>query len=449
MSRDRRVVVTGLSAVSPAGVGAEALWRAARDGQSFGARVSGFDVSANRSQIAAEVPALDWLALGLDREDLARLDRVDHFSLVAARGALLDAGLERFEPHRAGVVIGTAVGGVGFMEQEFRRVCRRQDKDKPSWVAVDPVSVNGHLYSAFLAHSVSSEVARRVGFEGPCFTVATGCTAGLDALGAAAELIACGLADVMITGGADAPVTPIVLTAFDNINCLTRRNDDPGRASRPFDRDRDGFLLAEGCGVLVLEEEEHARRRGARTYGSVLGFASLSNAFHMTSLPAEGTELARTLDRLFERSRVSPDQVDYINAHGSSTKQNDRNETAAFKLTFGARAKRIPISSTKSVLGHSLGAASALESVVCFRALAEGMVPPTANYENPSADCDLDYVPNQPREARLRVIECNASGFSGIHSAALFGHPDFRPGKRRGFLANASGTPSPRSSEAA
>jgi 3-oxoacyl-(acyl-carrier-protein) synthase len=211
------------------------------------------------------------------------------------------------------------------------------------------------------------------------------------------------------------------MTAFDNINCLSRRNTDPVRASRPFDRDRDGFLLAEGCGILVLESREHACRRGARIYGRVLGYASLSNAYHMTSLPANGAALASTLRTALDRARLNPEQIHYVNAHGSSTPQNDRNETSAFKQVFTHHALRIPISSTKSVVGHSLGAASALEFIVCLCALQDAVIPPTANYETPDPDCDLDYVPNEPREARMANIECNASGFSGIHSSIILG----------------------------
>ena len=229
----------------------------------------------------------------------------------------------------------------------------------------------------------------------------------------------------MITGGTDAPITPIVLSSFDNIRCLTRRNHEPTRASRPFDRDRDGFLLAEGCGVLVLESEEHARKRGAEILGYVLGFASLCNAYHMTGLPADGLALGNTLEKALRLSRINPEEVDYINAHGSSTPQNDRNETAAFKMAFRDHARKVPISSTKSVLGHPLGAASALESIISLLSIKENVAPPTANYETPDPDCDLDYVPNCARETKINVVECNASGFSGIHSAVLFGSQEF------------------------
>jgi len=431
MNKRRQVVITGMEAISPAGVGLKALWEAVRDGRSFGGPITRFDATRNGSQIGAEVSHFDPAAFGLDRDDVARMDRVTQFCVAASRRALVEAGLDRsrLDPTRAGVCIGTAIGGVAFMERVFADVCQ-YNNGKPLMVEVIPDAVDPNVYAGFLAYSVSSEVALDNGFHGPCTTLATGCTAGVDAIGAAADFIALGMADVMISGGADAPITPIVVTAFDNINCLTRRNDQPARASRPFDRDRDGFLLAEGCGIVVLESEAHARARGARIYGQVLGFASLSNAYHMTGLPADGSELAHTLRRALKDAHIAPDEVDYINAHGSSTPQNDRNETAAFKTVFGERAYRIPISSTKSVIGHTLGAASALETLVCLCAMLESVIPPTANYETPDPNCDLDYVPNQPREGRIRVAECNASGFSGIHSAIILAHPDYR---RNGF----------------
>ena len=424
-----KVVVTGVYAISPAGVGVEPLWSAVRDGRPCGEKITAFDCSANAAHIVAQVNDFNPLNWGMTNEDLRGMDRATQFAVAATRGAMADAGLKSAEllPHRAGVCIGTAIGGVDAMEKAFRQLCEREGASKPKRVDVRPDDADPQLFNAYSAHSVSHEVATRYGMHGFCSTVSTGCTAGVDAIGMSAELISEGVADVMITGGTDAPITPIVLSSFDNIRCLTRRNDAPTRASRPFDRDRDGFLLAEGCGILVLESEAHARRRGAEIKGYVLGFASLCNAYHMTGLPADGEALGRTLQRALDSARLNSDEVSYINAHGSSTPQNDRNETAAFKMAFGAHAKKVPISSTKSVLGHPLGAASAIESIVSLLAIEEGVVPPTANYETPDPDCDLDYVPNQPRQAKVRVVECNASGFSGIHSAILFGDRDSGP----------------------
>ncbi len=425
MAHENNVVVTGLGAISPAGLGVEKLWHAARDGKSCGGQITRFDASKNKSQIAAEVPDFNPMSLGLSVQQVERMDRVTQFSVLGAQMAWSDAGLQVSDPARAGVLIGTAIGGVEFMEKVFRCSCQNGNVGKPALVKVEASAVPRSVYTGFLAYSVSHEVARLQGLHGFCTTMATGCTAGIDAIGYAFDVIALGLADVMITGGADAPITPVVLTAFDNINCLTRRNDAPTRASRPFDRDRDGFLLAEGCGILVLESESHARKRGARIYGRILGFASLSNAYHMTGLPPDGICLSRTISRCLEQAGIPKEHVDYINAHGSSTSQNDINETAAFKRLFGPQAYRIPVSSTKSIIGHTLGAASALECIICLCAIQESVVPPTANYETPDPGCDLDYVPNRAREQPIQVAECNASGFSGIHSSLLIAHPEY------------------------
>jgi minimal PKS ketosynthase (KS/KS alpha) len=417
--------VTGMYAISPAGMGLDALWNTVRDGKSCGGPITGFDCSRNAAWIAAQVPNFDLTSWGFSREDAAHLDRSAQFALVAASQAVKAAGLDRqkINPYRAGVCIGTAIGGVDSMERAFGQLCLKEGegRKKPKRVRLNPEEADPRLWESYSAHSVSHQVAKRNGFYGFCSTMSTGCTAGADAIGLSAELINDGIADIMITGGTDAPITPIVLSSFDNIRCLTRRNHEPPKASRPFDRDRDGFLLAEGCGVLVLESEEHARKRGAEILGYVLGFASLCNAYHMTGLPADGLALGNTLEKALGLSRINPEEVDYINAHGSSTPQNDRNETAAFKMAFRDHARKVPISSTKSVLGHPLGAASALESIISLLSIKENVAPPTANYENPDPDCDLDYVPNCARETKINVVECNASGFSGIHSAVLFG----------------------------
>jgi 3-oxoacyl-(acyl-carrier-protein) synthase len=424
-----QVVVTGMYAISPAGMGLESLWSAVRDGKACGETITAFDVSKNTSRIVAQVNGFDVTKWGLTLEEAARLDRATQFAVASASSAMASSGIDlsKINPYRAGVCIGTAIGGVGAMEHAFNQlICKGEDdRKKPTRVDVRPDEADSHLFESYCAHSVSQEVAKRHGFYGFCSTMSTGCTAGVDAIGLSAELIADGIVDVMITGASDAPITPIVLSSFDNIRCLTRRNNDPTRASRPFDRDRDGFLLAEGCGVLVLESEAHARKRGAQILGYVLGFASLSNAYHMTGLPADGVALAHTLERALNYARIRPDEVDYINAHGSSTPQNDRNETAAFKIAFKEYAWKVPISSTKSVLGHPLGAASALESIISLISIRENVAPPTANYENPDPACDLDYIPNQPRELPIQVVVCNSSGFSGIHSSVLFSGPEF------------------------
>lgn len=424
-----QVVVTGMHAISPAGIGLGALWSAVRDGKTCGETIKAFDCSQNTTRIVAQVHGFDVTNWGLTPEEAIRLDRVTQFAIASASSAMASAGIDssKINPYRAGVCIGTAIGGVASMEKAFNLLVGKTEAErkKPKRVDVRPDEADPYLFDTYCAHSVSDEVARRHGFYGFCSTMSTGCTAGVDAIGLAAELIADGVVDVMITGGSEAPITPIVLSSFDNIRCLTRRNDDPTRASRPFDRDRDGFLLAEACGILVLESETHARKRGAQILGYVLGAASLCNAYHMTGLPADGVALGDTLQRALNYSRIQPEEVDYINAHGSSTMQNDRNETAAFKIAFGQYARKIPISSSKAVLGHPLGAASAVESIISLIAIRENVAPPTANYENADPACDLDYIPNEARDVPIHVVECNASGFSGIHSAVLFASSEF------------------------
>lgn len=424
-----QVVVTGMYAISPAGVGLESLWSAVRDGKTCGETIKAFDCSENTTRIVAQVHGFDVTNWGLSPEEAMRLDRVTQFAVASASSAMKTAGIDssKINPYRAGVCIGTAIGGVASMEKAFNQLVSRtaEERKKPKRVEVWPDEAEPHLFDSYCAHSVSNEVARRHGFYGFCSTMSTGCTAGVDAIGLSAELISDGVVDVMITGGSDAPITPIVLSSFDNIRCLTRRNEDPTRASRPFDRDRDGFLLAEGCGILVLESEAHARKRGAQILGYVLGSASLCNAYHMTGLPVDGMALGETLRRALNYSHIRPEEVDYINAHGSSTVQNDRNETAAFKIAFGQYARKVPISSSKAVLGHPLGAASALESIISLIAIRENVAPPTANYENADPACDLDYIPNEARDVPIQVVECNASGFSGIHSAVLFASSAF------------------------
>jgi 3-oxoacyl-(acyl-carrier-protein) synthase len=424
-----QVVVTGMYAISPAGIGLESLWSAVRDGKTCGETIKAFDCSENTTRIVAQVHGFDVTNWGLTPEEAIRLDRVTQFAVASASSAMASAGIDssKINPYRAGVCIGTAIGGVASMEKAFNLLVGKTEaaRKKPKRVDVRPDEANPYLFDSYCAHSVSHEVARRHGFYGFCSTMSTGCTAGVDAIGLAAELIADGVVDVMITGGSEAPITPIVLSSFDNIRCLTRRNDDPTRASRPFDRDRDGFLLAEACGILVLESETHARKRGAQILGYVLGAASLCNAYHMTGLPEDGVALGDTLERALHYSRIRPEEVDYINAHGSSTVQNDRNETAAFKIAFGQYARNIPISSSKAVLGHPLGAASAVESIISLIAIQERVAPPTANYENADPACDLDYIPNEARDVPIHVVECNASGFSGIHSAVIFSSSEF------------------------
>ncbi|MBB2910428.1 act minimal PKS ketosynthase (KS/KS alpha) [Streptosporangium becharense] len=349
------------------------------------------------------------------------MDRAVQFAVVCAREALADSGLEPGErdPHRTGVTVGSAVGCTTGLEQEYVVV-----SDGGSRWDVDHEYAVPHLYGYLTPTPMAAEVAWAAGAEGPAAVISTGCTSGLDAVGHAVELIREGSADVMLAGATDAPISPITVACFDAIKATSARNDDPAHASRPFDRTRDGFVLGEGAAMFVLEELSAARRRGAHIYAEVRGFASRSNAFHMTGLRPDGREMARAITAALDEARVDPRDVDYVNAHGSGTKQNDRHETAAFKLSLGEHARRTPVSSIKSMIGHSLGAIGSIELAACALAIEHGVVPPTANLHNPDPECDLDYVPLVARERELDVVLSVGSGFGGFQSAAVLARPD-------------------------
>lgn len=422
MSR-RRVVITGMGAVSPAGVGVPALWHAAREGLPCGERISKFDPSRNGSQIGAPVPPFDPREHGLDGEEVASWDAVALYTMVAAIEAEAQASLAGVDVDRCGVCVGTAVGGIEAMENAFNDlVVPDPDADEaPEFPRLHPRPCPDSMFAAYSCCTSSSLIASRFGFGGPVTCVSTGCTAGVDAIGFALETIRRGDADVIVTGGADATFTPLCLTAFDVIRAITRRNQEPARASRPFERERSGFLLAEGAGVVVLEDLEHARGRGASILAEVAGYGTNCNAHHMTGMHESGELLAVSIERALADAGLLPAAITYINAHGSSTPQNDRAETAAYKRVFGDSAHCIPISSTKSVTGHPLGAASALELIVSTLAIRESFVPPTANLFEPDADCDLDYVPHTGRQQAIGFVLSNASGFGGLHSAVVVG----------------------------
>ena len=416
----RRVVITGLGATTPAGVGRDALWQAIVEGRSCECLLPEHDHFEMNCKIFAVVPGFDPIASGLDPEVVARNDRVGHLALVTAREAWEHSGLTRdaIDPDRAGVNIGTAVAGSMTMESAWVEVTERGTK------ALDGSTVP-HLAQAFSPVAAALEVATHFGFRGPVLATSTGCTAGLDSIGNAWRTIREGEADVMIAGASEAPLTPIAISAFDVIQAITRKPKEAvGTASAPFSADRDGFILSEGCGLVVLEEYEHARRRGARILAEILSYASTSNAYHMTGLPPDGLDLARAIALSIQGAGIKPSDIDYVNAHGSSTLQNDRNETAAFHLTLGATAESTPVSSLKSILGHPLGAASSIEIVASVQSMLEGFLIPTINYRRRADDCDLDYVPNHGRKAEIKCVLSDCSGFSGLHSSiVLSAHP--------------------------
>jgi act minimal PKS ketosynthase (KS/KS alpha) len=414
---ERRVVITGIGVIAPGGIGTKGFWSLLSDGRTATREISLFDASAFRSRVAAEADFTPE-EHGLTPQQIRRMDRAEQFAVVTAAEAMADSGLEpeSLDPYRTGVTVGSAVGATMSLDREYRVV-----SDGGRLEALDHEYAVPHLYDYFVPSSFAVEVARLVGAEGPAAVVSTGCTSGLDSVGHAVGLIREGGVDVMIAGAAEAPISPITVACFDAIRATTSRNDDPEHASRPFDRSRNGFVLGEGAAMLVLEEYEHAKRRGARIHAEVKGFATRCNAFHMTGLKADGLEMAQAITGAMDEARINPEAIGYINAHGSGTPQNDRHETAAFKLALGEHAYRTPVSSIKSMIGHSLGAIGSLEIAATVLAIENDLIPPTANLREADPDCDLDYVPLEARPQRIDTALTVGSGFGGFQSAMILG----------------------------
>ncbi|WP_189532434.1 beta-ketoacyl-[acyl-carrier-protein] synthase family protein [Paludibacterium paludis] len=412
-----RVVVTGLGVVAPNGLGHREFWNNCMAGRPGIRKITAFPTDGLTAKIAGIVEGFtpgDWR---IPKALADRTDRYVHFAMAASAMAVeharLDAGTLAGE--RTGVCIATAIAGTPYMERVFLASTERATGP------VDSHAVPADLYLNAGFNGATSAVAGHYGAAGPVMSLATGCTAGLDALGYALDCIRAGDADIMLAGASEAPLTPLAMAAFDVIGALTNsRNDCPERASRPFDKTRDGFVLGEGSGVLVLESYEHARARGARILAELSGFGSTCNAYHMTDLPPDGEALCRAAALAVEDAGISPEAIDHVNAHGSSTPQNDANESFALVKLMGDHAKTIPVCSLKSMNGHALSAANAIEAVACVLSLMHQEVPPTINYEEPDPDCFLDYVPNIGRKASMDHVLKTASGFSGIHSAVVF-----------------------------
>jgi act minimal PKS ketosynthase (KS/KS alpha) len=420
MAGTRRVVITGVGVTAPDGVGTKNFWSLLSEGRTATRRISSFDPSSFRSQVAAEID-FDPQLHGLGPQEIRRMDRAAQFAVVTAREAVADSGVDfaAVDPHRLGVTLGSAVGATMGLDQEYRVVSDGGRKE-----LVDHEYAVPHLYNYLVPSSFTAEVAWAVGAEGPATVVSTGCTSGIDSVGHAVELIREGCADIMVTGATDAPISPITLACFDAIKATTPRNDDPEHASRPFDGTRNGFVLGEGAAMFVLEELESARARGAHIYAEVAGYASRCNAFHMTGLRPDGREMAEAIRIALDQGRTNPEDIDYINAHGSGTKQNDRHETAAFKRSLGEHAYRTPVSSIKSMVGHSLGAIGSIEIAASLLAMEHQVVPPTANLHTPDPECDLDYVPLTARDHRIGAVLTVGSGFGGFQSAMVLARPE-------------------------
>jgi 3-oxoacyl-[acyl-carrier-protein] synthase II len=381
-----------------------------------------FDPTGIKTKIAAEVKGFDPEAV-MGRKEARRSDRYTQFAVAAAQEAIRDASLDLSaeDPSRVGVLIGSGVGGIGTILQQ-QEVLRTKGAR-----GVSPFLIPGMLINTAAGH-----IAIQLGLRGPNYAVASACATGTDAIGTAFEMIRRGDAEVMLAGGSEAPLVELAVAGFENMTALSARNAEPQRASRPFDAGRDGFVIAEGAAVLVLESLAHAQGRGARIYGELLGYANTEDAYHITAPHAEGIGAVEAMSRALHQAGLAPDAVDYVNAHGTSTPLNDSSETRALKRLMGPHAFRVPVSSTKSMTGHLLGAAGAVEAAICFLVLQKGIIPPTINYDEPDPDCDLDYVPNAARRANVSVAMSPSFGFGGHNSVLVMGSLDGYPGPRNG-----------------
>lgn len=405
----RRVVVTGLGLITPLGTGVDKTWSALCAGKSGIQRITKFDPSSHACQIAGEVTDFNP-ADYIEKKDIKKMDTFIHYAVGASQMAVDDAGLKVTEENadRVGVYIGSGIGGLPAIE-----ACHKVLLDK------GPDRVSPFFIPMVIINLASGQVSMRIGARGPNSCAVTACATGNHCIGDAFRIIQHGEADAMVAGGAEAAITPLCVAGFASARALSTRNDDPERASRPFDKERDGFVLGEGAGVLVLEELESARRRGARIYAEILGYGMTADAYHITAPPEDGSGAVRCMRLALQDAGLSPDAIDYVNAHATST-MADRIETSALKQAFGDHARRVAVSSTKSMTGHLLGAAGGIEAVFSILAIHRGVLPPTINQVVPDPDCDLDYVPNVARRADVRAVLSNSFGFGGVNACLIF-----------------------------
>lgn len=406
----KRVVVTGMGCISPVGNTVEETWNSLLAGKSGAGPITLFDASRHKTRFAAEVKGFDAVAMFGNRE-ARKMDRFTQFATAATLEALAQARLQIDDTNRdrVGIVIGTGIGGIGTILEQVEVLRER-----------GPERLSPFLVPMMISDSAAGMLAIRIGARGPNMALATACASGNNAIGEAVEMIRRGSADVMIAGASEAALFPLTMAGMNVMGALSTRNDDPLTASRPFDKNRDGFLMGEGAGILILEALEHAQARGAAILCEISGYGTTDDAYHISAPAENGAGAAMSMRLALEDAGLQVTDIDYINAHGTSTPLNDKSETAAIKTVFGGQAYKIPISSTKSMTGHLLGASGAVEAVFSILAMREGVIPPTINYQTPDPECDLDYVPNQPRKAVIRHAMSNSFGFGGHNATLVF-----------------------------
>ena len=406
----RRVVVTGIGVISALGTGVEKNWNALLQGNSGVDRITRFDASELPTQIAGEIKDFNAEEF-IDKKEIKKMDLFIQYALAAAEMAMQDSALVINEENaeRVGVLVGSGLGGLPTIEKYHEAL------GEGGYKKVSPFFI-----PMLIINLAPGQISIRYGAKGPNFSVVSACAAGTHAIGEAYQIIRRGDADAMITGGAESTITPLAIAGFNAMKALSTRNDDPQGASRPFDKDRDGFVMGEGAGILVLEEYEAAKARGAKIYAEVVGYGLTGDAYHLTAPAPEGEGAARCMKMALKGAGLNPDEVDYINAHGTSTPFNDYYESLAIKTALGAHSRKVMVSSTKGMTGHALGAAGGIEAVFSLLAMERGVVPPTINYQTPDPDCDLDYVPNIARQATVNVAMSNSLGFGGTNATIIF-----------------------------
>jgi len=406
----RRVVVTGLGAITPLGIGVAKSWQSLCQGRSGIGMVTRFDAAGFRTRIAGEVKEFNPLDF-MGRKLIRRADRFIHFALASTQMAVEDSKLiiNSSNADRVGVAVGTAIGGIESLDKNYQLLLQGARHQ-----------ISPFFLPCFIANMASGQVAIQFGAEGPNMCSVTACASGTHAIGNAFRVIQGGEADVMIAGGAEAAISPIIFAGLDALKVTSTRNEEPEKASRPFDKDRDGFVTSEGSGVVILEELEFALNRGAKIYAEVLGYGFNSDAYHITAPDPEGKGAANCMRMALNDAGISIDEIDYINAHGTSTPLNDLSETRAIKSVFQGRSNGIPVSANKSMIGHLWGAAGVVEAIFCILTIKQSIIPPTINYETPDPECDLDYVPNVAREAKVRVALSNSFGFGSTNATLIF-----------------------------